>query len=156
MITSFIISTCSGVGERHVLPGFCFVLLVDFERRELVRDRTLAPGGSQPVRTFGMASRLMLPARSGLDAVAAAAERTSLLPPRPLCARLPAEPHTSRGLPRTSMNNSISASSNLCRRMRCFWDGPGAELADEGIEGRRKHQAEDRDSEHSEEDGGAE
>ena len=83
MITSFIISTCSGVGERHVLPGFCFVLLVDFERRELVRDRTLAPGGSQPVRTFGMASRLVLPARSSLDAVAAAAERTSLLPRDP-------------------------------------------------------------------------
>jgi len=82
-------------------------------------------------------------------------EKLRLADPGPR-ARVRAEPHTSRGLPRTSMNNSIPASSNLCRRMRCFWDGPGAELADEGIEGRRKHQAEDRDSEHSEEDGGAE
>ncbi len=38
----------AGAGQRHMLPGLRLVLLVELERRELGRERSLAPGGPEP------------------------------------------------------------------------------------------------------------
>ena len=38
----------AGAGQRHVLPGLRLVLLIELERCELGRKRTLAPGGPEP------------------------------------------------------------------------------------------------------------
>ena len=48
----------ASAGQRHALPGLRLVLLIEPERRELGRERPLAPGGPEPHVDFVEAPRL--------------------------------------------------------------------------------------------------